>query len=50
LAQVKVNIEGVKTKDDFEVKEIMDASDTYLSLLGIEWVFENNVVLNMKKR
>jgi hypothetical protein len=45
-----VNIEGVKTKVDFEVIEIMDESDPYPALLGIDWAFENNVVLNLKKR
>jgi hypothetical protein len=29
LEQVKVNIEGVKTKDDFEVIDIMDDFDPY---------------------
>jgi hypothetical protein len=29
LEQVEVNIEGVKTKADFEVIEIMDDSDPY---------------------
>jgi hypothetical protein len=44
-----VNIEGVKTKVDFEVIEIMDESDPYPALLGIDWDFDNNVVLNLKK-
>jgi hypothetical protein len=47
---VEVNIEGVKTKADFEVIEIMDESDPYPTLLGIDWAFDNNVVLNLKKR
>jgi hypothetical protein len=50
LEQVEVNIEGVKTKVDFEVIEIMDDSNPYPTLLGIDWAFENNVVLNLKKR
>jgi hypothetical protein len=49
LDQFKVNIEGVKTIAYFEVIEIMDDSYPYPSLLGIEWEFENNVMLNMKK-
>jgi hypothetical protein len=39
---VEVNIEGVKTKADFEVIEIMDDSNPYPSLLGIDWEFDNN--------
>jgi histidyl-tRNA synthetase len=49
LEQVEVNI-GVKTKDDFEVIEIMDESNPYPALLGIDWAFDNNAVLNLKKR
>jgi hypothetical protein len=44
-----VNIEGVKTKVDFKVIEIMDESDPYPALLGIDWDFDNNAVLNLKK-
>jgi hypothetical protein len=50
LEQVEVNIEGVKTKVDFEVIEIMDDSDPYPALLGIDWAFDNNAMLNLKKR
>ena len=50
LEQVEVNIEGVKTKVDFEVIEIMDDSNPYPSFFGIDWEFDNNVVLNLKKR
>jgi len=45
-----VNIEGVNIKVDFEVIEIMYDSDAYPTLLGINWAFDNNVVLNLKKR
>jgi hypothetical protein len=46
---VEVNIDGVKTKVDFEVIEIMDDSNPYPALLGIDWAFDNNVILNMKQ-
>jgi hypothetical protein len=49
LEQVEVNIEGVKTKVYFEVIEIMDDSDPYPTLLGIDWAFDNNAVLNLKQ-
>jgi hypothetical protein len=45
-----VNIEGMKTKAYFEVIEIMDDSYLYPKPLGIDWVFDNNVVLNLKKQ
>jgi len=44
-----VNIKGVKRKVEFEVFEIMDESDPYAAFLGIDWVFDNNAVLNSKK-
>ena len=50
LEKFEVNIEGVKTKVDFEVIEIMDDSDPYPAFLGIDWEFNNNVLLNLKKR
>jgi len=28
----------------------MDEFDTYPTLLGIDWAFDNNVMLNLKKR
>jgi hypothetical protein len=49
LEQVEVNIEGVKTKAEIEVIEIMDESDPYPALLEIDWAFDNNAVLNLKK-
>jgi hypothetical protein len=50
LEKIEVNIEGVKTKVGFEVIEIMDDSDPYPGLLGIDWAFDNNAVINLKKR
>ena len=35
---------------DFEVIEIIDDSDPYPALLGIEWAMENDAVINLKKR
>jgi len=50
LEKVEFNIDGVKTKTDFEVIEIMDGLDLYLALLGIDWAFDKKVVLNLKQR
>jgi hypothetical protein len=44
-----VNIKGVKSRVYFEVIEIMDDSDPYPTLLGIDWEFDNNVIFYMKK-
>jgi hypothetical protein len=40
----------LKKKEYFKVTEIMDDYDLYPTLLGIDWAFEINVVLNFKKR
>jgi hypothetical protein len=40
----------LKKKKYFKVIEIMDDYDLYPALLGIDWAFDNNVVLNFKKR
>ena len=47
---VPVDIDGVSTLADFEVIEIIDDSNPYLGLLGIEWAIDNDVVINLKKR
>jgi len=35
---------------DFEVIEIIDDSNPYLVLLGIDWAIDMNWVINLKKR
>jgi hypothetical protein len=50
LEKVEVNINGVETKFDFEVIEIMDDSYPYLALIGIDSAFDNNAIFNLKQR
>jgi hypothetical protein len=45
-----VNIDGVRSIADFEFIDIMDDSQPYLVLMGIEWAFENQMIINLKKR
>jgi hypothetical protein len=40
----------VKTYAYFEVIKILDDNSPYLSLLGINWDFDNNVVLNLNQQ
>ena len=47
---VPVDIYGVSTLVDFEVIEIIDDSNPYPALLGIEWAIDNDAVINLKKR
>jgi hypothetical protein len=50
LVGVPMNIDGVHSEADFEVNEIMDNSKTYLVFLGLDWSFDNQVIINLKKR
>ena len=47
---VQINIDGVNTIANFKVIEIIDDSNPYPALLGIEWAMENDAVINLKKR
>lgn len=49
LYGVTIDIEGASTQDDFEVIEIVDDSNLYPALLGIEWDFDMDMVINLKK-
>jgi hypothetical protein len=44
-----VDIDGVITFVDIEVIEIIDDSCTYPALLGIDWDFNNLIVVDLKK-
>lgn len=50
LELVWIDIEGVRSTTTFEVIEIMDNSIPYPALLGLEWAFENLLMVNLKKR
>jgi hypothetical protein len=42
---VEIDIVGVKIIDDFEVIEIMGYKDPYPALIGIDWDYDNYVVI-----
>ena len=50
LQEVIVDIEGASVLEDFEVIEIVDDSNPYPALLGIDWATDMNGVINLKKR
>lgn len=50
LLNVPVDIDGVWSLADFEVIEIIDDSNPFPALLGIDWAFDNLVVINLKKK
>jgi hypothetical protein len=47
---VHVDIDGVRSVADFEVIEIADDSQPYPTLMGLEWAFDNHVIINLKRR
>jgi hypothetical protein len=50
LSNVPVDLEGVHSLVDFEVLEIIDDSTSYPASLGIVWAFENQAIINLKKK
>ena len=49
LLSVPIDIDGVTTLVDFEVIEIIDDSNPYPPLLGIEWAMANAAIINLKR-
>ena len=45
-----VDIDGVRSLADFEVIGIIDDSNSFPTLLGIDWDFDKLVVINLKKK
>jgi hypothetical protein len=50
LKGVTVDLDDVRTKADFEVIEIVDGTTPYLTLLGLDWPFNNQDIINLKTR
>ena len=45
-----MDLDGVRSLVDFKVIEIIDDSTPYPALLGIDWAFENQAIINLKKK
>ena len=50
LKGVTIDLDGVRTKEDFEVIEIVDGTTLYPTLLGLDWAFDNQIMINLKTR
>ena len=50
LHGVTVDIEGVRAVADIEFIEIVDDSNPYPTLLGIDWAFDMNAIINLNKQ
>ena len=47
---MKIDLEGVCTKADFEVIEIVDVTTPYPTFLGLDWAFDNQAIIKLKTR
>jgi hypothetical protein len=47
---VTVYLDGVHTKTDFKVIEIVDGTTPYPTFLSLDWEFENQAIINLKTR
>jgi hypothetical protein len=50
LKGVAIDLNGVCTMVDFEVIEIVDGTTPYPKLLGLDWEFDNQDIINLKTR
>jgi hypothetical protein len=50
LEGILVDLDGVCTMEDFEFIDIVDNPSPYLALLGMDWAFENQTIINLKTR
>jgi hypothetical protein len=48
LKGVTVDLDGVRTKDDLKLIEIVNDTTPYLTLLGLDWAFDNQAIINLK--
>ena len=49
LSQVPIDIEGFCTFADFKVINIVDVTNPYPPLLGIDWAIANQTIINFTK-
>jgi hypothetical protein len=50
LKGILVDIDGAYTMEDFEVIDILDNISPYPALLGLDWDFDNQAIINIKTR
>jgi hypothetical protein len=50
LKGIRVDLDGVHTMTYFEVIDIVDNYSPYPTLLGLDWDFDNQDIINFKTR
>ena len=46
---MSVELKGLRAYVDFEVIDIVDDTNPYPAFLGIDWVIDNQTIINFKK-
>ena len=49
LSKIVVDITGAKVRADFEVIQIVEYVNPYLTLLGSDWAIDMGNIINLKK-
>ena len=49
LTQIPIEVEGLRTHVYFEVIDIVDDTNPYPGILGIDWAIDNQTIINFKK-
>ena len=49
LSNVTVDVEGLHTSANFEVIKIVDDTNPYFMLLGIDWAIDNQTIIISKQ-
>ena len=49
LTQVPIEVEGLRTYANFEFIHIIESTNAYPALLGIDWEIDNQTIINFKK-
>jgi hypothetical protein len=50
LKGILVDLDGVRTMADFEVFDIVNNTSPYPTLLGLDWAYDNQAIINLKTR
>jgi hypothetical protein len=50
LKGVTIHLDRVRTKAYFEVIEIVDGITPYPTLMGLDWEFDNQAIVNLKNK
>jgi hypothetical protein len=47
---IPIDLDGVHTMADFEVIDIVDNTSSYPTLLGLDWDFDNQTIINLNTK